>query len=179
MFHKRSVYPFPVTQIFNLYHAKFYLMLVVCREGFDGFFKYCSFEVTAKKPKSFSCQTNRICKKYFHRQHILHEYFPSSMLKINLCTSRRTQLQQSLEMSVSLIFSFCIDILRRWQHFFSHVTTFPYLSRLNQYLAENRVLLISIIEPSPNSNPLNISSLSAIVFYLPLHNFWEKWVWKI
>ena len=33
LFHKRSVYPFPVAQILNPYHAKFELVLVVCREG--------------------------------------------------------------------------------------------------------------------------------------------------
>ena len=49
----------------------------------------------AKNPKSFSCQTNRIWKKYVHRQHIYSGYFPSSTLKMNLCTSRRTQLQHS------------------------------------------------------------------------------------
>ena len=99
-------------------------------------------------------------EKYFNRQHILHKYFASSLLKINLCTSRRTQLQQSLETRGSFVilrwfFFVCIDILRRCQHFFSHVATFPCPSRLNQYLEEDMTLLSSIIEPSPNSNPLN------------------------
>ena len=100
-------------------------------------------------------------EKYFHRQNILHKYFPRSTLKINLCTSRRTQLQQSFEIRGSFVilrlffFFVCIDILRRCQHFFSHVATFLCPSKLNQYLAENMTLLSSIIEPSPNSNPLN------------------------
>ena len=42
-------------------------------------------------------------EKYFHRQHILHKYFRSSILKINLCTSRRTQLQQSFEIMGSFV----------------------------------------------------------------------------
>ena len=123
-------------------------------------------------------------EKYFNRQHILHKYFPSSILKINLCTSRRTQLQQSFEIRVLLLFCVdyffvCIDILRRCQHFFSHVATFPCPSRLNQYLAENMTLLSSIIEPSPYSNPLNTClthwykatvdlDYSKLIFYVPV-----------
>ena len=42
-------------------------------------------------------------EKYFHRQHILLDYFPSSILRITLCTSRRTQLQQSFEIRVSFV----------------------------------------------------------------------------
>ena len=37
-------------------------------------------------------------EEYFHRG-----YLPSSILMVNLCTSRRTQLQQRLEMSVSFV----------------------------------------------------------------------------
>ena len=42
-------------------------------------------------------------EKYFNRQHILHKYFPSSILKINLCTRRRTQLRQSFEIRGSFV----------------------------------------------------------------------------
>ena len=38
-----------------------------------------------------------------HPLHILHEYFPSSTLKITLCTSRRTQLQHSFEIRISFV----------------------------------------------------------------------------
>ena len=94
-------------------------------------------------------------EKYFNRQHILHKYFPSSILKINLCTSRRTQLQQSFEIRGMIFFSFVLIFCVAVNIFFSHVATFSCPSRLNQYLAENMTLLSSIIEPSQNSNPLN------------------------
>ena len=48
------------------------------------------------------CQTNRIWKNIFI-DNILTRIFSYSILKVNLCTSRRTQLQQKLEMSVSLV----------------------------------------------------------------------------
>ena len=49
-----------------------------------------------------SYQTNRIWKNIFI-DNILTRIFSYSILKVNLCTSRRTQLQQKLEMSVSLV----------------------------------------------------------------------------
>ena len=49
-----------------------------------------------------SCKTNRIRKNIFI-DNILTPIFSYSILKVNLCTSRRTQLQQKLEMSVSLV----------------------------------------------------------------------------
>ena len=39
--------------------------------------------------------------RIFHRQHLhLTRIFSYSILKVNLCTSRRTQLQQKLDMSL-------------------------------------------------------------------------------
>ena len=51
--------------------------------------------------------------------------FSYSILKGHLCTSRRTQLQQKIEMSVSFIIlsSFCLFV--RCQQFCSHDATFP------------------------------------------------------
>ena len=49
-----------------------------------------------------SCQTNRIRKNIFI-ENILTRIFSYSILKVNMCTSRRTQLQQKIEMSVSLV----------------------------------------------------------------------------
>ena len=139
--------------------------LCVGKVGCFGWFVFCVFfydTIFSKadlKTQIIFLPSKQNLEKYFHRQHILHKYFPSSILKINLCTSKRTILQQrdkGLFCYFALIFfSVCIDILRCWQHFFSHVATFPYPSRLNHYLAENMTLLSSIIEPSPNSNPLN------------------------
>ena len=42
-------------------------------------------------------------KEYLHEQHFLTRIFSYSILKVILCTSRRTQLQQKLEMSVSFL----------------------------------------------------------------------------
>ena len=49
------------------------------------------------RTKSFSCQTNRIWKNVF----IDNIFNANIFIKVNMCTSRRTQLQQKLEMSVS------------------------------------------------------------------------------
>ena len=81
------------------------------------------------KTRPVSCQTNRIWKNIFI-DNILTRIFSYSILKVNLCTSRRTQLQHKLEISVSLVFFelllfVCIDVLRRCQHFCSHDATFP------------------------------------------------------
>ena len=50
--------------------------------------------------RSFPCQTNRIWKNIF-----IDNIFNANIfiLKVNLCNSRRTQLQQKLEMSVSFV----------------------------------------------------------------------------
>ena len=63
---------------------------------------YYFFEVIVKTQIIFLPNKQKL-EKYFRRQHIQHEYFPSSILKINLCTSRRTQLQQSFEIRVSFV----------------------------------------------------------------------------
>ena len=61
------------------------------------------FEFRAKHQTIF-CQTNIIWKNIsIDNIYNVREYFPSSILKINLCTSKRTQLQQSLEMSVYFV----------------------------------------------------------------------------
>ena len=52
--------------------------------------------------KSFSCQTNRIWKNILI-DNIFIANISYSILKVNLCTSKRTQLQQKLEMSVSFV----------------------------------------------------------------------------
>ena len=67
LFHKRSVYPCPVVQILNPYHVEFLLMLCVYREGgcFDVVFCNAIFSKSELKPKSFSCQSNRIWKNNF------------------------------------------------------------------------------------------------------------------
>ena len=49
-----------------------------------------------------NCQTNRIWKNIFI-DNILTRIFSYSILKVNLCTSRRTQLQQKIEMSVFFV----------------------------------------------------------------------------
>ena len=77
--------------------------------------------------------------RIFSSTTFIREYFPSSILKINLCTSRRIQLQQCLFCYFELIMFVCIDILHCCQHFWSHGATFPCPPRLNQYLAENKV----------------------------------------
>ena len=74
------------------------------------FFVMLFFEFRAKHQTIF-CQTNIIWKNIFiDNIYNAREYFQSSILKINLCTSKRTQLQQSLEMSVYFVFlsSFCL-----------------------------------------------------------------------
>ena len=67
------------------------------------FFVMLYFSNSELNTKSFFCQTNRIWENIFIDNIYRQFNFPSSMLKINLCTSRRTQLQQSLEMSVSFV----------------------------------------------------------------------------
>ena len=80
-------------------------------------------------PKHFLAKQTEF-GRIFHRQHLhLTRIFSYSILKVNMCTSRRTQLQQKLDMSLhcyfELILFVCIDILRRCQHFCSHDATFP------------------------------------------------------
>ena len=53
--------------------------------------------------KALSCQTNIIWKNISSTTFLMREYFPRIKLKVNLCTSRRTQLQEKLEMSVSFV----------------------------------------------------------------------------
>ena len=65
-------------------------------------------------------------KRYVHPFHVIHLL----ILKVNLCTSRRTQRQEKLRDEclfcyVELILFVCIDVLRRCQHFCSHDATFP------------------------------------------------------
>ena len=112
-------------------------------------------EVRAKKQIIF-LPNKQIWKNVFINNISSTNIFPSSILKINLCTSRRTQLQQCLEMMVyfELILFVYIDVLRRCQHFFSHVATFPCQSRLNQYLAENKVSFMhqTSMYPDPHLN---------------------------
>ena len=60
-------------------------------------------ESELKTPNNFLAKQQNLKKNYFHRQHIYHTYFPSSTPKINLCTSRRTQLQHSIEIRVSFV----------------------------------------------------------------------------
>ena len=62
--------------------------------------------------------------------------FPSTccMLKINMCSSRRTQLQQILFCYFELIVFVCIDDCASLPTF----ATFPCPPRLNQYLEENK-----------------------------------------
>ena len=45
-----------------------------------------------------------------------------------------------------MILFVCIDVLRRCQHFCSNDATFPCQPRLNQYLAENKVLCLGHYE---------------------------------
>ena len=63
LFHKRSVYPFPVVKILNPYHVKFCVgkgaVLMVL------FFLMLFFSKQELKPKSFSCQTHIILKNIF------------------------------------------------------------------------------------------------------------------
>ena len=61
-------------------------------------------------------------EKYFHRQHILHKYFPSSILRINPCTSRRTQLQQSFEIRGSFVILSWFFFRLYW--YFASLSTF-------------------------------------------------------
>ena len=77
------------------------------------FVMFFFFEFRAKHQTIF-CQTNIIWKNIFiDNIYNAREYFPSSILKINLCTSKRTQLQHSLEMSVYFVIlsSFCLFAL--------------------------------------------------------------------
>ena len=76
-------------------------------------------------------------EKYFYRQHILHKYFPSSILKINLCTSRRTQLQQSFGLRGSFV-------ILRWFFFRLHW----YFASLSTFFQTCRDVSLSIqVEP--------------------------------
>ena len=80
--------------------------------------------------KSFSCQTNRIWKNDFIDNIYNANLFPSSMLKIDLCTSRRTQLQQTfidecLFCYFELSLFVCIDVLRRCNIFAVMTRRFP------------------------------------------------------
>ena len=88
----------------------------VCREGGGGLFYVVDFSNaifsnSELNTKQFFCQTNIIWMNIFiDNIYNAREYFQSSILKINQCTSKRTQLQQSLEMSVYFVFlgSFCL-----------------------------------------------------------------------
>ena len=101
------------------------------------------FSNSELNPRSVSCQTNRIWKNIF-----IDNFFNANIL--NMCTSKRTQLQQKLEMSVSsyfeLILFVCIDVLRRCQHFLQPWRDVSCLPRLNQYLAENKVSCLGHFE---------------------------------
>ena len=59
-------------------------------------------EVRAKNPNHFLAKQTEF-GNIFSSTTYLTEYFPSSTLKINLCTSRRTQLQHSFEIRVSFV----------------------------------------------------------------------------
>ena len=59
--------------------------------------------------KSFSCQTNRIWKNIFI-DNILMRIFSYSILKVNLCTSRRTQLQQKIKLSLCCYFELVLFV---------------------------------------------------------------------
>ena len=87
------------------------------------------FRIQSLTPNHFLAKQTEF-GRIFHRQHLhLKRIFSYSILKVNLCTSRRTQLQQKLDMSLfcyfELILFVCIDVLRRCQHFCSHDATFP------------------------------------------------------
>ena len=59
--------------------------------------------------KSTIAQVLLFCKRYVYHFPLIHLL----ILKVNLCTSRRTQLQQKLEMSVSFVIRswFCLFVL--------------------------------------------------------------------
>ena len=95
--------------------------------GAGGYFYVVIFSNSELFTKSFSCQTNRIWKNIFI-DNIFNANISYSILKVNLCTSRCTQLQQKLEMSVSFVIlrQFCLisKMFCRCQHFCSHDATF-------------------------------------------------------
>ena len=80
------------------------------------------FSKTDLKTQTIFLPSKQNFEKYFHRQHILHKYFPSSILKINLCTSRRTQLQQSFEIRGSFVILRSFFFRLYW--YFASLSTF-------------------------------------------------------
>ena len=72
LFHKRSVYPFPVVWILNPYHVEFLLMFCVCMGGgcFDVVvFVLLFFRVRAKTEIIFLPKEQNL-EEYFHGKHI-------------------------------------------------------------------------------------------------------------
>ena len=94
--------------LWSIYWTLSMLNFIVCvcvRGGGRGLFLCCCFNAIffEFRSKSFSCQTNRIWKNIFIDNIFnANSYFHTSSI-LNLCTSRRTQLQQKLEMSVSFV----------------------------------------------------------------------------
>ena len=108
--------------------------MFVCAEKGAIFYVvvFCNaiFSNSELNTKSFSCQTNKIWKNNFIDNIYNAIFFPSSMLKIDLCTSRRTQLQQTftdecLFCYFELILFVCIDFLRRCNIFAVMTRRFP------------------------------------------------------
>ena len=64
LFHKRSVYPFPVVKILNPYHVEFCV-----GKGAVVFLNAIFFEARAKAQIIFLPNTHNF-EEYFHRQHI-------------------------------------------------------------------------------------------------------------
>ena len=113
LFNNKSVYPFPVAHSLNPYHAEICVEWV-CSAGwlFYAFFNVLFFLFRAKHQIIFLPNKQNL-EENFH-QHLLREYFPSSMLKIKLCTSRHTTAakfkDESLVCYFELIVCVCIDV---------------------------------------------------------------------
>ena len=93
------------------------------------FFHDIFFEFRAKHQNHFLAKQTEF-GRIFSSTTFLTRIFSYSILKVNLCTSRRTQLQQTnidecLFCYFELILVLCIDVLPRCQHFCSHGATFP------------------------------------------------------
>ena len=88
--------------------------------GAEGYFYFVAFNTifsnSELNTKSFSCKQTEF-GRIFSSTTFLTQIFSYSILKVKQCTSRRTQLQQKLQMNVScyfeLILFVCIDVLRR------------------------------------------------------------------
>ena len=75
--------------------------------GAEGYFYFVVFNAiffsnSELNTTSFSCNQTEF-GRIFSSTTFLTQIFSYSILKVNLCTSRRTQLQPKLEMSVSFV----------------------------------------------------------------------------